>query len=49
MKLYRVLQQEVGAVNALVVGLHNETITAEEAKTKAKEELEKALAAINEE
>jgi len=49
MKLYRVLQEQVGKTNALVVALHNETIELEEAKQKAKEELEKALAAINEE
>lgn len=48
MKLYRLLLAHVGTVNALVVALYKEEITAVEALAQAKDSLEKTLAAITE-
>jgi hypothetical protein len=46
MKLYRLLQAHLSAINSIVQGLHNETMTLEDAKAKAAEELDKVLTAI---
>lgn len=46
MKLYRLLQSAVGRLNDLVVGLYNDTITAEEAEARAMTIIEETLAAI---
>ena len=49
MKLYRLLQAHVGALNALVVALYKEEITAEEAQAAAKDNLEKTSKEISNE
>jgi hypothetical protein len=48
MKLYRLLQQHVGDLNALVIALYNGEISPEEAKAKAKEKTEQTLSALAE-
>ena len=49
MKLYRLLQAHMGAVNALVVALYKEEITAEEAQAAAKDSMEKTLKEMSDE
>ena len=46
MKLYRLLQTHVAAVNALVVALYREEITAGDAVEAATQHMEETLAAI---
>lgn len=46
MKLYRLLQAHVGSLNALVVALYKEEITAEDALAQAKAMIEQTLAAL---
>ena len=46
MKLYRILQVAVGALNAIVVALYNEQITAEEAQAKAIELMTKTIGEV---
>jgi hypothetical protein len=48
MKLYKILQQHVGTVNEMVAMLYHEKITADEARVKARDEIQKTLAAIDE-
>lgn len=45
--LYKLLQQHVGKVNELVVGLYQETLTPEDVELRAKTEVEKVLAELN--
>ena len=48
MKLYRLLQAHVGTLNALVVALYKEEITAEDVLAQATEKIEQTLAALKE-
>jgi hypothetical protein len=48
MKLYKLLQQHVGEMNTLVMGLYNENIEPETAQIEAIAKLKKILAALEE-
>jgi hypothetical protein len=48
MKLYRLLQAHVGAVNAIVVALYEEKITPEEASVRASAQILETVGALRE-
>ena len=47
MQLYKLLQDHVGVLNALVVALYNGQVTAADAAAQAQKKIEQTLASLN--